>query len=314
MAIEQIKYKHPLAEVFGFPTKNHSAEAVAHRQHRLCPFNNNSLKCTKDKKSNPLGVCSMFHNGKITIICPIRFRENWRICSDAGHFFFEAGVKWTILKEIRLKDKDGNSAGNIDIILAVHNKKGKVLDFGAIEVQSVYVSGNIRKPFEVFMTDPVKNDQMNWSNKPHYPRPDYLSSSRKRLIPQLMYKGLILRSWRKKQAVIIDRSFYETIPIKPSSNNRLADLCWFVYEHSLSQETNKFEIKLFKKIYEDFEDSMKRIATPKAGNIDTFIADLEKKLAIEMEYLRKNYGAWAFSQLLERESFDQEDAHLICDL
>src|SRR5438270_820835 len=31
--------KHPLAEVFGFPTDNQSPEAVRHRSKRLCPFN-----------------------------------------------------------------------------------------------------------------------------------------------------------------------------------------------------------------------------------------------------------------------------------
>ncbi len=33
--------EHPLAEVFGFPTDNHSLEAQRHRRTKLCPYNNN---------------------------------------------------------------------------------------------------------------------------------------------------------------------------------------------------------------------------------------------------------------------------------
>ena len=35
------------------------------------------------------------------------------------------------------------------------------------------------------------------------PRPDYLSSSRKRLAPQLIFKGGILKTWGRKQAVAV---------------------------------------------------------------------------------------------------------------
>src|SRR5437660_399630 len=51
--------RQPLAEVFGFPIDNMSEEAQRHRKHRLCPFNNKVANCTKDKASDPLGVCSV---------------------------------------------------------------------------------------------------------------------------------------------------------------------------------------------------------------------------------------------------------------
>ena len=63
--------------------------------------------------------------------------------------------------------------------------KGKVYDFGALEIQAVYISGNVREPFEYFMKDPKARSSMDWSNQPNYPRPDYLSSSRKRLATPL---------------------------------------------------------------------------------------------------------------------------------
>lgn len=50
--------KHPLAEVFGFPPDNLSAEAERYRRNRLCPYNNKVPSCTKDKANDPLGVLS----------------------------------------------------------------------------------------------------------------------------------------------------------------------------------------------------------------------------------------------------------------
>jgi hypothetical protein len=91
-----------------------------------------------------------------------------------------------------LKDADGGSAGNIDIVLCAYDKAGKVYDFGALEVQAVYISGNVWNPFEHYMEAPVKNANMDWTNEENYPRPDYLSSSRKRLAPQLIFKGGII--------------------------------------------------------------------------------------------------------------------------
>ncbi len=48
--------KQPLAEVFGYPISNHSAEAKRCRDNALCPFGNKVPNCTKDKANNPLGV------------------------------------------------------------------------------------------------------------------------------------------------------------------------------------------------------------------------------------------------------------------
>ncbi|HIP96509.1 MAG TPA: hypothetical protein EYH32_04755, partial [Anaerolineae bacterium] len=51
---------HPLAEVFGFPVGNLSAEAERYRNNKLCPYNNKVPSCTKDRAKDPLGVCSVY--------------------------------------------------------------------------------------------------------------------------------------------------------------------------------------------------------------------------------------------------------------
>ena len=83
--------KHPVAEVFGFPAADQSAEAKRHRTKRLCPFNNKVPNCTKDKAQDPLGVCSVAHQGELVITCPIRFRQGWRIADDAAEFYNPPG-------------------------------------------------------------------------------------------------------------------------------------------------------------------------------------------------------------------------------
>ena len=94
----------PLAEVFGHLITDRSPKAERYRSRCLCPFNNRVPNCTKDKAKDPLGVCSIYHDGKPVITCPIRFRENWIIADDAASFFFPEGAKWSSLTEVRLND------------------------------------------------------------------------------------------------------------------------------------------------------------------------------------------------------------------
>ncbi|GIK11191.1 MAG: hypothetical protein BroJett001_32570 [Chloroflexota bacterium] len=158
--------KQPLAEVFGFPIANQTDEAARYRKNALCPYGNIVPNCTKNKANDPLGVCSIYDGNDVVITCPIRFRERWIIAEDAAEFFFPPGTKWTTLSEVRLKDKHGKSAGNIDVVLCAYDARGKVTDFGALEVQAVYISGNVRNPFEHYMEDPKGRANMDWTGHP----------------------------------------------------------------------------------------------------------------------------------------------------
>jgi len=164
---------HPLAEVFGFPADDMSEYARRYRKNRLCPFNNKIPNCTKDKAQAPLGVCSIYHATDIVITCPIRFRQDWRIADDAAGFFFGDHTNWTTLTEVRLNDADGGSAGNIDLVLCAYDENGRIVDFGALEIQAVYISGNVRNPFDAYMADPNNGFAMNWTKEANYPKADY---------------------------------------------------------------------------------------------------------------------------------------------
>lgn len=272
------KKKQPLAEVFGFPIDNSSKNAIRYRKHRLCPFGNRVPNCTKDKANNPIGVCSIYDNSYVVITCPIRFREDWIIAEDAASFFFPASSKWTTLTEIRLKDKHGKSAGNIDVVLVSYDDTGKVMDFGALEVQAVYISGNVRNPFEAFMNNPAMGRNFDWTGHANYPNPDYLSSSRKRLAPQLIFKGGIFKAWNKKIAVALNRGFFETLPplleVRPSD----ADIGWFVYDLVKNETENKYKLTHCKSIFTKFDESLKKITRSEPGDISEFIEHIQQKV------------------------------------
>jgi hypothetical protein len=103
--------KQPLGEVFGFPIDNMSAATDRHRRDRLCPFNNRVPSCTKDKANDPLGVCSVIDEGEVVITCPVRFRQDWIIATDAANFFFPKS-KWTTLTEVQLNDRHSKGGCN----------------------------------------------------------------------------------------------------------------------------------------------------------------------------------------------------------
>lgn len=268
--------KNPLCEVFGFPINNTGNKATHYRKSRLCPYNNISANCTKDKAQNPLGVCSIFEGDEIAITCPIRFRQDWIIAADTAEYFFEPGALWTSLSEIRLNDADEKSAGNIDLVLVSYDEKGKILDFGAVEVQAVYISGNIRQPFEEYMQD--MSPYFNWNISYNYPKPDYLSSSRKRLIPQLVFKGGILNTWNKKMAVVLHESFYHTLPELPQVHKEDSNVAWFIYGLDYNPSEQVYSLVKKQVIYTQFETAIQKISKPTPGRLENFLKILQKKL------------------------------------
>jgi hypothetical protein len=280
----QTQPKHPLAEVFGFSTGDSSATAIRHRNKRLCPFNNKVPNCTKDKAQDPLGVCSVFHESEVAITCPIRFRQGWLIADDAADFFFPQDATWTTLTEVRLKDAEGESAGNIDVVLCAYDRSGKVYDFGALEVQAVYISGNVRNPFAHYMESPAKRAHMDWTTQANYPRPDYLSSSRKRLAPQLIFKGGIINAWGRKTAVALNKGFFSTLPKLSGVRKEEADIAWMIYD--LKPPKNPSEhYELFREriVYTRFEPALNQITKSSPGEMEDFIRQLQEKVDEKLE-------------------------------
>ena len=265
---------NPLAEVFGFPVCNDSERATRFRENRLCPFHNRFPNCTKDKAENPLGVCSINHGLDKVITCPSRFREDWLILRNAAEFVWPKGTSWTSLPEIKLADADGQSAGNIDYVIVSYDGQGRITDFASIEVQGVYISGNLRNPFQSYMKHPTTD--FHWEGK-NYPHPDYLSSSRKRLIPQMLYKGGIFKAWNKKQCVVIQKSFFDTLPELPTTSKDKADIAWFLYDLEFDKSDNQYHLALVDTVYTEFQSALQKVIYTKPGNMEDFLTVLQGK-------------------------------------
>jgi hypothetical protein len=224
----------------------------------------------------------MFENGQAVITCPIRFREEWLIAEDGARFFFDGDSPWTSIAEVRLTDNDGNTAGNIDLVLVSYDSQGQVLDFGSLEIQAVYISGNIRRPFESYISFKQRPTHFEW-NGPNFPKADFLSSSRKRLAPQMLYKGGILKAWGKKQAVALQTSFFRTLPKLKEVPKEEADIAWLLYDLELDKHGTRFRLTQERIVYTEFESALVQITTAKPGKVEDFIEVLQQKLDEKLE-------------------------------
>jgi hypothetical protein len=277
--------QQPIAEIFGFPPDSTTEEADRYRRNRLCPYNNKVPNCTKDSVTDPLGVCSIFDGDGVAIICPVRLRQNWLIAEQAATFFFPAGTRWTTLVEVRLNDKNGKSAGNIDVVIVAYDENGKVTDFGSLEVQTVYISGNLRKAFfKPYMDNPAEYLSTDWTkSRKKNPRPDYLSSSRKRLAPQLIYKGGILKTWERKQAVAVHSAFYNTLPQLPEVAKEEADIAWLIYDLVHDDVNHRYTLTPSRIAYTEFKPALDKITLSEPGPIEGFLSSLQTKLDAKLE-------------------------------
>jgi hypothetical protein len=196
--------------------------------------------------------------------------------SDVAGFIFENNATWTHVGEVKLIDKFGKSAGNIDYVLVSYDDKSRVLDFGSLEVQSVYICGNLTGPFTAYLEEPTP--EFAWKQAFKYPKPDYLSSSRKRLIPQIIAKGSILKQWNKKQAVALQTEFYNTLPFLPEVDKADSDFAFFLYDLVPVEKEKRLELRLSNVVYTKFSIALKQIAKFEAGPINDFTQLLQKKL------------------------------------
>ncbi len=123
----------------------------------------------------------------------------------------------------------GRPAGRIDIVLSENSMAAKWV---GLEIQAVYFSGKgMAKDFRVLHQDP----------RPLPPRPtvvrrpDWRSSSAKRLMPQLEVKAPPLRRWGTQLAVAGDVPFFEAVggpSGRPSHDINEGDILWLVLQVS----------------------------------------------------------------------------------
>ena len=221
--------RYGIAEWFGLPFMRLQAArrrelaraALGHDAAPPCPFQRGRPPCGKRG-----GVCSIqAGGGQAVITCPRRFDDGdllpfW-LARIAGFPEVYQATETPFMRS----PATGRAAGRIDVVVA---KNDRASAWFGLEVQAVYFSGHgMQADFELLLE--------NADDTPPEPtalrRPDWRSSSAKRLMPQLQVKAPTLRRWGTKLAVAVDLPFFEAIggPSRaPSQDLNDGDIVWLV--------------------------------------------------------------------------------------
>ena len=120
---------------------------------------------------------------------------------------------------------------------------------------------------------------------PPYPdrlrRPDWRSSSAKRLMPQLQVKAPTVRRWNSKIAVAVDKPFFESIggpSESPSHDINDGDIVWMVPEMSWDSDQGNFRLTQGHWEVLTLESSTDKLLAATTISRDTFETVLRDKL------------------------------------
>lgn len=194
-----------IIEFFGFSPQDRSAAAIAARSQRQCPYL--QRQCVKTLSDGEIsGACTLKpKNGGPVICCPIRlYANNYEILRDIARIAFgsaipllpanvitpQAGECIAVFgkgwgKELRLPNRGRSGGYFVDWVLARVSATGELINFVAVEVQSIDTTGNYRDEREAYLHERpfagASTAGFNWENV------------NKRILPQLIYKGHVLR-------------------------------------------------------------------------------------------------------------------------
>ena len=210
-----------------------------------CPFREGP--CTKAG-----GVCSMRPYtrdgmyvdkpaGPPVIMCPYRFEQNGTLTRWLAEIVGFDPSEAMLAREVPfMVGSTGRPAGKVDLVIAAEHHE---LRWYGLEIQAVYFSG-------LGMASEFRLIRATTGAHPPFPsetrRPDWRSSSAKRLAPQLQIKVPTMRRWGSKLAVAVDRPFFDAVggPSEhPSRDLDAGDVIWLVPEATSSGlKTSHWEV------------------------------------------------------------------------
>lgn len=199
-----------ISEFFGYRAEDTSLIALETAAKQVCPFL--GKQCTKVLSRDRIisGVCAVrqkTEGSPSVICCPVRiYAEDYKMlrtiaenafgqtlnlysgrvavekANSEGSAIAVFGHGWG--GELRLPQRKGTGSYFIDWVLAKLNGAGELVEFTAIEVQTIDTTGNYREAREALINkrETVADTVgLNWENVS------------KRIIPQLIYKGQVLQ-------------------------------------------------------------------------------------------------------------------------
>lgn len=280
--------RYGVAELFGEAVSELEPEELR-RLTRLghasqCPFRKKGAHCNKKG-----GVCSLVVYEKdetetVRIVgtpvttCPNRFLEGDTVFQWVGETLI-ANPNPSVISEVSFlmsenKEETGgeDEVGRIDNVLV---NPDNYRNWCALEMQAVYFSGpRMADDFSVMQ---------KWSG-PGIPfptklrRPDYRSSGPKRLMPQLQTKVPTLRRWGKKMAVVVDRSFWESLgEMRSAKHISKADILWFVVSYRGPTE-GRYHLMCDEMVLATLEHAVEGLTGGTPVSLDQFESAILRKL------------------------------------
>ncbi len=195
-------------EFFGYRSDDFSPIALKSAADGHCPYIN--APCQKRFRDNVVsGVCTLQQkSGARVICCPIRlYADGYDILNQVAEKAF--GSKYQLISgveaanharthkeaviavfgrgwggELRLPQKSGRGGYFVDWVLALIDENGDLIEFTAVEVQTIDTTNSYRNGYEALLEDREIIDTkagLNWENV------------NKRILPQLIYKGQVLQ-------------------------------------------------------------------------------------------------------------------------
>ena len=199
-----------ISEFFGYRAEDKSGVAIKAAADKKCPFL--GAACTKllGRTRGISGVCAIRQKktGSPSVICcPNRiYAEDYKMLHTISRMAFQQELKLyagrtAVAKaksdggavavfghgwggELRLPKRNGVGSYFVDWVLARLDGKGQLVDFTAIEVQTIDTTGKYSDAQKALKKDrTIVSDTvgLNWENVS------------KRIIPQLIYKGQVLQ-------------------------------------------------------------------------------------------------------------------------
>lgn len=197
-----------ITEFFGYVPSDSSAAAASARSNLTCPFVRG--KCTKTLNDGLVsGACTVQQvNAMPVICCPKRlYAAEYQVLRDTATAVFGSRIPFVpasavnalddptgrrvvafgsaVGGEVKLPPIEGRGGFFVDWILALVEGVSELLEFVAVEVQSIDTTGNYRQERDAYLTGRpflgYSKAGINWENV------------NKRILPQLIYKGHVLR-------------------------------------------------------------------------------------------------------------------------
>jgi hypothetical protein len=194
-----------IIEFFGYDPTDGTQAVVESRSNLRCPFL--SRQCVKTLSDGLIsGACTLKPStGSPVICCPIRlYAKNYAVLHDVARIAFGPtlpllpanaitdvtdeciavfGKGWG--KELRLPARGKSGGYFVDWVLAHISGQGELINFVAVEVQSIDTTGNYRAERAAYLREEPFTGKstagFNWENV------------NKRILPQIIYKGHVLR-------------------------------------------------------------------------------------------------------------------------